>query len=76
MKCPFCGREMTEGFVQSSRWVYFTKQRHKFFFRPKEDDVVLSTHNWTAPTAKAWHCSNCMKVIVDYEEAWCEENQR
>ncbi len=67
---------MTEGFVQAARQVFFTKERHKFFFNAQSDDVLLSTHNWTAPTAKAWNCENCMKVVVDYEEAWCKENYR
>lgn len=76
MKCPFCGKEMTEGFVQSSSWIFFTEKKHKFYFRPNKKDTVLSTRNYTCPTAKAWHCSNCMKVVVDYEEAWIKENQR
>ena len=76
MKCPFCGREMTEGFVQSSSYIFFTQKKHKLFFRPRENDITLSTRNYTCPTAKAWHCSACLKVVIDYEEAWCEEMNR
>lgn len=75
MKCPFCDRNMQEGVVQSGRKVYFTEKPHKFFFNAEADEVTLTTHNWTAPTVKAWNCGNCLKVIVDYEETWCKENR-
>ena len=69
MKCPSCGNKMTIGVVQAARWIYFTTRAHKFFFRPNtsnEEEVLLSSHNWTRPTCTAYHCSRCKKVVIDY----------
>ena len=70
MKCPFCGNEMLTGVIQSGRQIFFTTTPHKFFFVPdgsSDDEFTLSTHNWTRPTAIAYNCKNCEKVIVDYQ---------
>ena len=54
MKCPTCGQEMEEGFVQSAREIFFTIEPHRFWFKvKKEEEVLLSAHNWTRPTCIA-----------------------
>ena len=71
MKCPICNHEMKEGVVQSGRTIFFTTAPHKFFFSPDSlmsEDVTLSRHNWTRPTCRAYHCEECKKVILDYED--------
>jgi len=71
MKCPICSSEMKEGVVQSGRTIFFTTEPHKFFMSPDElspDEIVLSRHNWTRPTCKAYHCEKCKKVVLDYED--------
>lgn len=71
MKCPFCGKEMESGVVQSARHIFFTTKAHKVRFCPDtacEKEVVLSSHNWTRPTCAAWHCPMCKKVVLDYEK--------
>ncbi len=42
MKCPYCGKEMISGVVQSARQVFFTTKAHKFCFAPdsKRSDEV------------------------------------
>ena len=32
MRCPFCGREMEHGFLQSGRTAFFTTKRRRFLF--------------------------------------------
>ena len=69
MKCPFCGKEMTSGVVQSARHVFFTAKPHNLFFRPNlfggDADIVLTSDNWTKPTCAANYCADCRKVIID-----------
>lgn len=68
MKCPTCGQEMEEGVVQSAREIFFTIEPHRFWFKVKKEEVLLSSHNWTRPTCVAYLCRNCQKVVIDYAE--------
>ena len=66
MQCPYCGGEMTDGFVQAARTVYFTEEPHEFLLTPFRGDVRLSKENFFRPTVRARHCPACRIVIVDY----------
>lgn len=68
MKCPWCNGEMTDGFIISTRQVLFsTEQQSGFFFVKGKEDINLTQFNWTQPAAKAYHCPDCKKVVVDYD---------
>ena len=68
MKCPWCEKEMTEGFINSSRNVIFSeKPNEALFFLNDKENIGLTQHNWTRPSAKAYHCESCKKVVVDYD---------
>lgn len=70
MKCPYCGNEMTDGFVQSGHGIFFTTKKHSDWLWPNRSkgEFFLNSNNWTAPTCVARHCSNCKKVIINYAE--------
>ena len=69
MKCPYCGIEMTNGFVQSAREIFFTDESHSMWFKPTgKSEFSLSSHNFTRPTCIAYHCKACKKVIIDYTQ--------
>ena len=63
MKCPYCGREMTPGYIQSARRVYFTETPHELFFWPLKKDKTITRENIWSPTSPAYHCANCKKVM-------------
>ena len=69
MKCPYCSREMTKGWVQSARRVLFTTNKNDGGLDIKDkSDVVLTANNFFNPTCVAYHCGNCKKVVIDYAE--------
>ena len=69
MKCPWCDNEMSRGWMQSCRRVLFTTIKSEWGAGIKDKtDIVLTTNNFTNPTAIAYHCEMCKKVIVDYTE--------
>lgn len=68
MQCPYCSRDMEDGYIQSARHFYFTRKLHKFMIFPCEGDTTLSTHNLTAPRCEAHRCRDCKKVILRYED--------
>ena len=68
-KCPYCGNELQEGLVQSSHYIFFTEQLHKFSFYPnlyKEKEILLRKNNYLYPNCNALICRECKKVIIDY----------
>ena len=69
MNCPYCSSEMTKGFVQSARQIFFTTKKHKVHFLAREDEQILSKHSRMAPTCRALCCTKCKKVILDYSDA-------
>lgn len=69
MKCPYCGADMTPGFIQSARPIFFTKEKHILCFLPSENELLLSAHNMAAPTCIAHHCESCCKIVIAYSMA-------
>ena len=69
MKCPVCGKEMTEGFLQAARAVYFSEEyMEHLFIRPNDKIALLTTENFSDPHGIAWRCRDCQKVVVDYAD--------
>lgn len=73
MKCPYCGKEMVEGAVDSRSPIYFTERPRKILNLPRKQDVKLTQRegekeHFLPPTyCTAFHCENCRKVIVQYQ---------
>lgn len=69
MLCPFCGSEMTAGFIKSARKVFFSKTPNNgVFVLRKKEEPLLTQDNWTGPYCEAFCCYDCAKVIVDYSK--------
>jgi hypothetical protein len=65
MKCPYCGKEMKPGYLQTTRRVIFTEKPRELFFWPWKKDQTVIRRFFAAPNP-AFHCPGCKKVIVDY----------
>ncbi len=69
MKCPYCGKEMDKGYVQSARPVIWSlKKKVLMFTATKPDDFTISKGYWNGCFAEAYHCPNCKKIIISTEE--------
>lgn len=70
MKCPYCGKEMIAGVVQSANQIFFTTKPHKVICRPNihnKNEVVIAPPDWDmSGTCTAFHCAKCKKVVIDY----------
>lgn len=69
MKCPYCGEEMIDGFLISSRDITFSNDDPNRTFRiKKRNDLELTKGSGEAiPHCAACHCSRCKKIVIDYE---------
>ena len=69
MRCPYCREEMEKGYIKSSQYIHWGKER-KLGFIP--DDLKLIKRNWMGffegHFAEAHYCSRCKKIIMDVEQ--------
>ncbi len=68
MKCPYCGEEMIDGFLISSRDITFSNDDPNRTFRiKKRNDLELTKGSGgSIPHCAACHCSRCKKIVIDY----------
>lgn len=72
MTCPYCGAEMTPGYIQSRDGVYWdTKKRLVAALPPRGGDaVILGTGGgpFSGAAVLAYHCTKCKKILIDYSQ--------
>ena len=70
MVCPFCGKTMKEGYVQSNANIVFTKYRKITPLPPTPNDRYIwltGKSVFLPPPAKAaYHCSDCKRIVIEY----------
>lgn len=70
MNCPYCGKEMEKGVIQSPHEISWKKKK-SFFGRAMfhEGSVVLSELSFMSGSAViAYLCRDCKKIVIDYSE--------
>lgn len=66
MKCPVCGKEMEQGFLQGNQRIAWVKRKHSVSILPREGEVLLENKTFGSFLFPAWICKECQKVILDY----------
>ncbi|MDN6731872.1 MAG: PF20097 family protein [Atopostipes suicloacalis] len=65
MKCPYCGEEMAEGFVQSARNIFWSTQKKKVVFAPSKAEDISIANGFNGASKESYFCRKCKKVIID-----------
>lgn len=73
MKCPYCGKEMEQGFIQCRDGVSWQKKERLIAALPglAKDSVILARDHGSllsGAAAIAYHCQTCKKIVIDYEQ--------
>ena len=72
MQCPYCGKEMEKGLIQSPHEIAWLKgEKRPLLGRAAfhHGSVVLSELSvWKSSAVTAYLCRDCKKVIIDYSE--------
>ena len=72
MKCPYCGKEMEKGLIQSPNEIAWIKgEKRKLFAKASfhADSVLLSEFSAIKGSAVIAHnCVGCKKIVIDYNE--------
>lgn len=73
MNCPFCGKEMERGFLQTGNKIIWAKKQHSVSLVAKEGEVALGNAIFGGIALDAFICKDCKKVVVDYFHSNYEE---
>lgn len=72
MKCPFCGKEMDEGFVRGSSgnsiynsFLYWNDSENKMGLFSYGLKLAVDHHNSGSPAVVAYKCDDCKKIVMD-----------
>ena len=80
MICPYCGKEMEKGLIQSPQEIAWLKGDKKHMFGRAvwhEGSVVLSQLSVMKGSAvTAYLCRDCKKVLIDYSDKISDYNAR
>jgi hypothetical protein len=66
MECPFCNKEMENGFVQSGKEIFWGDKKHKVFCFPHDEGEFSLADGWNSAVINACCCRDCKKIIIDY----------
>lgn len=69
MKCPYCGKEMEQGYIQSRDGLGWSKKdRMLKVFAGLLAEIPFGN------SVDAWRCADCKKIVIDEKRKW--ENRR
>lgn len=71
MKCPYCGKEMRYGVIQSPHEINWKPKKAKLFGTAQfhEGAIVLSQNNFfKGSCVEAYRCDDCKKIIIEYSD--------
>lgn len=80
MNCPYCGKEMEKGLIESQHEINWKSGEKRKIFGASffhKDSVILSELSFTKGSAVvAYLCRNCKKVLIDYADERSDFNKR
>lgn len=65
-KCPYCGRELLSGYLQSARQIIWSQEEKSISFRADEEgDLVVSRGIWEGSFADCRYCADCGVFLLE-----------
>ncbi len=74
MKCPYCEREMTKGYiVTDGLCIAFRKEKFESAKVGKKEEGIQLAHKYAGAAflENAYCCGGCKKMILEYGEDIC-----
>ena len=69
MNCPYFGKPMQKGYLQSGKPIIWSQEKKKGFYLPLEQgDIAVSRGFWRICIAESWFCADCKKLITQVNE--------
>lgn len=68
MTCPFCGKEMEEGYLQSARPIVWAEDEKAFFPSVAFGKKDVSVTGMLDTVQKSYLCRTCNKIVTDLSD--------
>ena len=66
MNCPYCGKPMQSGYLQSGQRMIWSPEKKEGVHLPGgETDFYISKGFWNGCYAESWYCVDCNKLVMD-----------
>lgn len=68
MDCPYCGKQMTSGYLQSARGIIWSQEKKKALFKAtKPGDIEVSEGFWNGCFAPSYRCWSCALILTPFD---------
>lgn len=67
MKCPYCGHEVEEGYVQSARTIVWSVKKKAVFPSNGFSRADVPVTGMFDAAQRAYLCRSCKKIVIDLE---------
>ena len=69
MNCPYCGKQMQTGYLQSSRRIIWSPEKKEgIVMASNEGDINFPSGIINGSCVESWHCAGCKKLITEVKE--------
>ncbi len=72
MKCPFCGKEMDDGYVRGNTptpfrrsALYWNDEAYEMTGQNEWQELFVEFHDYGCPGVTAHKCDDCRKIIME-----------
>ena len=66
MNCPYCDKEMAQGFLTSTHDITWqTKANAEPFYKLRMNENDFSDTFWTGPSLTSWYCPDCNVILAN-----------
>lgn len=67
MDCPYCGKEMEQGYLSSRSPVFWSEEVSGLPVPTRREDVLLGGKLGLVTRPRAFLCRNCKMVLTQYQ---------
>lgn len=68
MNCPYCGKEMEEGYIGSSRRMWWDTEEQGDMLSMTDHGFFLTKFSFSLSNIKSYHCKDCELLITNLKD--------
>lgn len=65
MICPYCQKEMKQGYLKSAKPISWSIEKKLKLFASKKELEIYEPDGWDGYFKQAFYCEACQKMLID-----------